>query len=360
MFLQNINKKTVLLSPLDWGLGHTTRCISIIRILLDTDVSVIVACNEKQKLLLKQEFPQIKFISLQGYEITYSKSPLLFPIVLLFQLPKILFRIAKEHRWLQKTIDQFNIDVVISDNRYGLYTKKVPCIIITHQLNIKAPFAWQEYLLQEINYNYINRFSHCWVPDFEGEKNIAGVLSHPKKLPAIPVHYIGVLARFKKEATSKIKYQFCILLSGPEPQRTMLENILLQQLPFVSANCLLVRGKMDAESIDVDLSNVTIKNHLRGIELNAYIQASEFIITRSGYTSVMELLNLQKRMILIPTPGQTEQEYLAKLLMQQQWAWCIDQKDFNLMDSLKHASNFTYQLPEISTELLGSIIQQFI
>jgi uncharacterized protein (TIGR00661 family) len=360
MFIQNINRKKVLISPLDWGLGHTTRCITIVRKLLDTNVSIIVACNPVQKELLQQEFNNIEFLLLEGYDITYSKNQLLFPIKLLFQLPKIILSIKREHRWLQKTIENHQIDLVISDNRYGLYTSKVPCFFITHQLAIKAPFSWLEYLLQKINYGFINRFAHCWVPDFEGEKNIAGVLSHPKRLPSIPVHYIGPLARLVKDNNAPIRYQFCIILSGPEPQRTILEDTILQQLATISSKCLLVRGRLNTAPISATNPNVSIENHLKGADLQAAIQASEFVITRSGYTSVMELLSLQKKCILIPTPGQTEQEYLAKQLMKQKWAWCIDQKDFNLIDSLEQASNFNYCLPDISTDLLGDVIKKFL
>jgi uncharacterized protein (TIGR00661 family) len=311
-------------------------------------------------LLLQQEFNNIEFLPLDGYNITYSKNQKLFPLKLLFQLPKILLSIQREHRWLQKTIEKHQIDLVISDNRYGLYTSKVPSVFITHQLTIKAPFTWLEILLQKINYRHINRFAQCWVPDFEGEKNIAGVLSHPIRLPSIPVHYFGPLARFVKDNNSLLRYQFCIILSGPEPQRTILEDTILQQFATISSKCLLVRGKLNAVPINVTNPNVTVENHLKGTDLQAAIQASEFVITRSGYTSVMELLSLQKKCILIPTPGQTEQEYLAKQFMKQKWAWCIDQKDFNLNDSLKQASNFNYCLPDISADLLGDVIKKFL
>lgn len=360
MFMQNINRKKVLISPLDWGLGHTTRCISIVRKLIDTEVSVIVACNPEQKLLLQQEFNNIEYLPLDGYNIAYTKNKMLLPIKLLFQLPKIFLSIQREHGWLQKTVEKHQIDLVISDNRYGLYSRKIPCVFITHQLTIKAPFTCLEILLQKINYRHINRFAQCWIPDFEGEKNIAGLLSNPKKLPSIPVHYIGPLARFEKNNNAPIRYQFCIILSGPEPQRTILEDTILQQLATISTKCLFVRGKLNAAPITVTNSNVIIENHLKGTDLQAAIQASEFVITRSGYTSVMELLSLQKKCILIPTPGQTEQEYLAKQLMKQKWAWCIDQKDFNLIDSLEQASNFNYCLPDISTDLLGDVIKKFL
>ncbi len=358
--MQNFNNKKILITPLDWGLGHTTRCISIIRFFLDKGFSVIVASNSTQKAILQKEFDSVEYLELKGYEIAYTKNKILFPFKLIVQLPKLIGRILSEHRWLQKTIDTHKIDLVISDNRFGMFTSKVPCIFMTHQLTIKAPFAWLESLLQRINYSYINRFSQCWVPDYAGENNIAGALSHPKKLPDIPVHYIGPLARFEKDEKAIINYQCCIILSGPEPQRTLLENIILKQLPSISGNCLLVRGKPNSENSTVSIPNVTIKNHLNGLQLQKAIHSSAFIITRSGYTSVMELLALQKKSILIPTPGQTEQEYLGKQLMRQHWAYSVEQKGFDLADALTIAKEFTYNLPSVEDSSLSIFLNDFL
>jgi uncharacterized protein (TIGR00661 family) len=300
------------------------------------------------------------FLPLKGYEITYSKHKSLFPLKLILQLPKIISRIIYEHRWLQKTIDTHQIDLVISDNRFGLFTSKVPCVFMTHQLTIKAPFTWLERLLQKINYSYINRFSQCWVPDYAGAKNIAGVLSHPQKMPAIPVHYLGPLARFQKDEEATMVYQYCMILSGPEPQRTILEERILKQLPSISGKCLLVRGKFNTPALEISLPNVTIENHLNGLQLQEAINASAFVITRSGYTSVMELLALQKKSILIPTPGQTEQEYLGKQLMHHHWAYCVEQEDFDLAEALTIAKEFAYHLPSVEESTLSSFLDDFL
>ena len=358
--MQNFNNKKILIAPLDWGLGHTTRCISIVRLLLDKGFSIIVASNAIQKELLQKEFENVAFLPLKGYEITYSKHKRLFPLKLILQLPKIISRIIYEHRWLQKTIDTHQIDLVISDNRFGLFTNKVPCVFITHQLTIKAPFTWLEHLLQKINYSYINRFSQCWVPDYAGDKNIAGVLSHPETMPAIPVHYIGPLARFVKEDKAIIRYQCCVILSGPEPQRTILEDSILRQLPSISSSILLVRGKLNAPTLEISLPNVTIENHLNGLQLQEAINSSDFVITRSGYTSVMELLALQKKSILIPTPGQTEQEYLGKQLMHHHWAYCVEQDVFDLAEALTIAKEFVYHLPPVEESFLSSFLDDFL
>ena len=362
--MQNFNNKKILLAPLDWGLGHTTRCISIIKQLLDKGNSVTVACNDRQKAILIQEFSEIDFLYLEGYNVSYSNNKFYLPFKLIAQLPKINYRIFQEHRWLQRILKEQKIDVVISDNRYGLYSKLAPTVFITHQLTIKAPFVWLENLLQRINYSFINRFSQCWVPDYVGSPNMAGLLSHPQTLPLIPIYYIGPLARFqgRTQPINNYQYTYCIILSGPEPQRTILENKIVKQLQLISSNCLLARGIPDDDlnKIKIDSSFVTIKNHLNGKELEEAIINSEYIITRSGYTSVMELMNLQKKTILIPTPGQTEQEYIGQKLMNQKWALCINQNEFELTDAINEASSFNYQLPSLSDSPLDIFITNFL
>lgn len=341
------NNRKVLVAPLDWGLGHATRCIPVIDALIKAGCTVVIACDGEQKILLQQEFPEQQFLLLKGYGVSYSSKKYLFPLKILQQVPKMLYAIKYEHKWLEKIIDEHNIDAVISDNRYGLYSAKVPCVIVTHQLTIKVSAVRIENWLRKLNYNYINCFSECWVPDVKGETNIAGVLSHPKKMPAVPVRYIGPLSTFEKNIVAETHYRYVILLSGPEPQRTLLEEMVLKDLLFFKQSCLIVRGKPgEAEyAAPIDLTNITIKNHLPRKKLNAVINAAEYIICRSGYTSVMEVLLLQKKAILIPTPGQTEQEYLARHLMQQQWCLSIRQNQFSLAAAIQQAQQFSFKLP---------------
>lgn len=315
-----------------------------------------------QKQLLQQEFPNLYFLQLQGYDITYNKHPKLLSLSILQQLPKIANRIRQEHAWLNTVIDEHKIDVVISDNRYGLYSKKAHCIFITHQLQIKAPFNFIERVLQKINYQYIQNYNTCWVPDFENDDNIAGALSHPKRLPQVQVNYIGPLSRFDVAINQEKEYDFCISLSGPEPQRTTLEHIILQQIKTqkITQKIVLVRGLPKTESkLDVP-KNVSVFNHLRGNELGNVFAKSDYLICRSGYTTVMELLALRKKAILIPTPGQTEQEYLAKKLHQQGWCCSVEQHKLNFNEIMKLTTTFNYQLPKISPSGLQDFITAFV
>lgn len=346
--IKKINIKTVLIAPLDWGLGHATRCIPLIKALIINKFEVIIAGNSTQKALLQKEFPHLIFLDLKGYEVHYSHQKWMLPFTLLKQLPRIKATIRYENKWLQKAIDHYNIQLVISDNRYGLYTSKVPCVFITHQLTIKAPSIFAERVIQRISYQYINRYQACWVPDTESNNAVAGILSHPTRLPAIPVHYMGLLSRFEKEPVSPKKYDYCIVLSGPEPQRTILEDKILHSITTVQGRFLLIRGK-PADTTIVTLPGVDIRNHLSGEDMQAAFRESEYIISRSGYTTVMELLTLQKKSILIPTPGQTEQEYLAKRLMNKGWSYSIEQKHFNLKKAIEAATQFQYQQATITT-----------
>ena len=195
------HKLRVLLAPLDWGLGHATRCIPIISALIQQNCIVIVAAEGQIKTLLYNEFPDVQFIELKGYRIQYSRYRLWMPVKLLLQLPKILYRIYAENRWLKKAIKENSISAVISDNRMGLFHKKIPCVYITHQLTIKTGNRFTENIAQKIHYHFINKFGACWVPDAKGNVNLAGVLSHPVLLPKTQVTYLGPLSRFEKKET---------------------------------------------------------------------------------------------------------------------------------------------------------------
>jgi uncharacterized protein (TIGR00661 family) len=350
----------VLVAPLDWGLGHATRCIPVISELIKQNCMVFVAAETHVKTLLQKEFPQLQFIELKGYRVRYSHNKFWMPLKLLLQLPKIRYRIYAENRWLKKAVKGHKIDAVISDNRMGLYHKKIPCVYITHQLSIKTGVGFTENIAQKIHYHYINKFSACWVPDSKGPLNLAGALSHPPTLPKVPVTYLGFLSRFEK-ATLQNKYALCIVLSGPEPQRTILEKMVLSELEKTSGKIFLVRGLLQETKIPV-VNNVSIeiKNHLPADELSEVIQRSEIVMSRCGYSTVMDLVKLQKRAILVPTPGQTEQEYLAGYLLAQKLFYTTDQESFSLPVAIKNAAAFENNEWPVGFNDYKTVIENFI
>ena len=343
----NFNIQKVLVAPLDWGLGHATRDIPIIRALIANGYQVVIGAEGAQASLMQTEFPSLQILPLIGYQVRYSKSKWGFICKLLMQLPRLSRIIKEENHWLDSIIDEHKIDLVISDNRFGLHTKKIPCIFITHQLTVKAPFGWLEKLMQRINYRYINQFTSCWVPDMAGDENAAGILSHPVKMPLTKVQYIGLLSRFHLQTETK-QYDYCILLSGPEPQRTLLEIKLMAGIISISGKILLIRGKPGSSEVLTVPENVEVRNHLPTLELQKVIMQSEYIVCRGGYTSLMELLSLQKKLILIPTPGQTEQEYLAEKLMSHNCCFSIPQDAFDCVKHFALAKKFQYRLPIFS------------
>lgn len=357
----------ILVVPLDWGLGHATRCIPIIRELLAQNCEVWLAGEGAQEQLLKAEFPDLPFLHLPGYNIDYAKTKRGLVWKMISQVSKINRTIRYEQQWLKQVIDEYKFDTVISDNRYGLYHSSIPCIFITHQLLIKSSVGkWTERLLQKKNYHYINKFSACWIPDFADKDNLAGELSHPSIKPIVPVHYIGLLSRFDKNNpanndTSAKKDHLLIMLSGPEPQRSIFEEKIIADISHYNGTATIVRGLPGSASLIPSTNMLKFYNHLSADDLLVEMQKAELIIARSGYSSIMDIMALQKKSILIPTPGQTEQEYLGKYLMEKRMAICLAQKDFSLNAALTESGNFDYTFPQFSNDVpLRKTIELFL
>jgi uncharacterized protein (TIGR00661 family) len=355
-------RKKVLVAPLDWGLGHATRCIPIIKSFLEQGAEVIIAADDRAARLLKEEFPSLNHIHLHGYRIRYSKT-LGMVLMIALQIPKILLAIWKEHQALKKIIREEQLDIVISDNRYGLWNKGVKCIFMTHQLMVKCPpvLKYFEPLLHRIILWFIKKYDECWVPDVANEKNLSGDLSHKYPFPS-NAKFIGWLSRFnptQKIAVQK-KYDLLVLLSGTEPQRTVLENILTNEIGKTNYRSLIVRGVPEEKKQLVYRNNLSIVSYLNSNELFSAINDSETIISRPGYSTLMDLAATGKKAILIPTPGQTEQEYLAETLSVKSIFFSVQQKKFSLTDAIEKVNktpgiqkeNFSSQLREAIVALL--------
>lgn len=324
-------KPVALVAPLDWGLGHTTRCIPIIQELLDNGFEVVIACNALQERILKNEFPFLTYYFLSGYGLTYGNSRWQTRLKLLFSIPKILTAIKQEKNWLNSLVNRKHLDLLLSDNRYGLQHHKTTSIFITHQLHIKTGMGlFADKILQRFNYSFINRFNYCWVPDYATEKNLAGELSHPAKKPAIPVTYIGALSRLKAEATTIGEKLLLVILSGPEPQRTILETQIILQLTTINKPAVLIRGLPEETAVPEMPAHIKIYNYCNSTQIQNLLLKAGVIICRAGYSSIMDYLLLQKKCILIPTPGQTEQEYLAAYLSNKGYACMGLQHNFDL------------------------------
>lgn len=335
------SKKRILICPLDWGLGHATRCFPLIRELLRQDAEVIIAADKGPLSLLRGEFPELESIVFPGYDIRYpSGGNMLLNMAL--QAPGILGKIRAEHLMLQDMIGKRKIDAVISDNRYGLWTNKVPCVFMTHQVRIKCP-AWLR-LLEPLTVRatrlFMEKYTLCWIPDNEEAPGLSGDLSHNIALPS-NTSFVGPLSRFAGMSTagSPDKYNILTILSGPEPQRSILENILLEQLSGTTFKTLLLKGTPGESNIRSE-GNVTILPHLDSSSMMAAMLQSDLIICRPGYSTIMDLAVLGKKAVFIPTPGQTEQEYLAEVYRRNGSFFSMKQKEFNLERALKESQRY--------------------
>lgn len=301
--------KTIFIAPLDWGLGHTTRCVPLIR-LLSKNNTVILGVTSQNAFFMEQHFQGHQKIILPSYNIRYSARLPAWLNVLL-QWPAIHSVIKKEHALLDALVSRQALDIVISDNRFGLSSKAAKSIFITHQLQVKAPFF--SGLANRLNKRYIHRFSEAWVPDYKAaEQRLAGELSDGRGI-AIPLRYLGPQSYLEDDAATVKPAQttdYLLLLSGAEPQRSILEKLLVKKFSGSGKSVVLVRGSSDAPAIQAD--GIEVIDFASGRELRQLIVNAETVICRSGYSTLMDLHVLgKKELVLIPTPGQTEQEYLA-------------------------------------------------
>ncbi|MEI6695198.1 MAG: glycosyltransferase [Bacteroidota bacterium] len=336
-------KKNILICPLDWGLGHASRCVPVIKAFIEANANVIIAADNRPLAFLSKEFPDLKCIRFPGYQIKYQRKGSL-SLKFIAMLPQILIGIYQENRLLDKIIDEYAIDVVFSDNRFGLWNKKTKCIFMTHQVLIKSPvkFAFIDKMLYFINKMFIRNYSECWIPDFEGNVNLSGDLSHKYKLP-IDTYFIEPLSRFKyfEAINENKKIDLLVLLSGPEPQRTIFEAIILKQLANNTIKTVIVQGTPETEEAITISENLKIYSHLDTDTLQKFTQQANIILCRSGYSTIMDMAVFGKKAILVPTPGQTEQEYLANYYKGKKYFYTVTQKLFNLDEALEQSEYYT-------------------
>lgn len=355
-------KKTVVFGVLDWGLGHASRSIPLIDNLIERDVVVIIASSGYALAMLKMQYPELQFITLPSYRIKFTKSnSIIAPII--YQLPHIQYVISREHRILEEFISAHPVDGIISDNRYGLWSKKVPSVFITHQIFLKLPKAVQSFtgLVNQIHHRFIKRFDNCWIPDYPGDKNLSGDLSHAFPI-SFPHEFIGPVSRFRSvsSSNSNFRYEALAVLSGPEPQRSVFEEILIRQMTDTEGKYCLVRGLPGSSGNTVSRPNIDIYNYLNNKELTSIMAESKLLICRSGYSTLMDLAALGKPAILIPTPGQSEQEYLAEYHDRKGHFRMASQNSFVLKTLLNDNSAFSGITNQFSVDLSAKALDAFI
>lgn len=356
--------KRILICPLNWGIGHATRCIPVIQAIVDAGHHVVIAADKGPLALLTDAFPAMDYIIFPGYTPTYSSSSLQV-LAMSNQLPEMFKSVAEENSFIEKTVSIANIDAIVSDNRYGACSQKIPSAIITHQLNVQVPpwlFAAKP-LLDFVLHRFINKFTECWVPDISSTPNMSGSLSNQRGVK-IPIHRIGLLSRFNsldqgQKSKDNQENNILVLLSGPEPQRTLFEKIIFRESRYTDQPISVLRGLPASDDAISSTPMLKLYNHANTEKLYDLISTAGLVISRPGYSSIMDFISLGKPAFFVPTPGQTEQEYLAKRMKKLGWFNYCNQNKFSLDEAL--GSSHQYAPPQISNDgLLSAHIRQWI
>lgn len=304
----------VLVAVLDWGLGHAARSSRIIQLLTNQNHEVIIASGGDALKFLKSGFPFLKTYELPGYKVRYSEHKILLAPALILSFPGFLKSIKEEHNILRKIISTENISLVISDNRYGCYNAQVYSIFICHQLTIPLHGLFRPFrnIVALFHARLIKKFDAVWVPDFP-DRRFSGLMGG---CPGLSPEYIGILSRFSScPTTTKKQYYITAIISGPDPLRARLVTKLEQILSEFNRPCLLIAGVPGTDKTRQQITNLTILNHAETPQMQEVICSSEFIIARSGYTSLMDFAVTGSKVLFIPTPGQPEQEYIAEQML---------------------------------------------
>ena len=344
-----------MVAVLDWGLGHATRSVPLVEALIRAGVEPVLASSGRAGLLLKRAFPQLPIANLPPYDVRYSSSNMYWNMIR--QGPRLARIAREEYRLLQKMVDHYALDAIISDNRYGCFSAKATSVFITHQVNLYFPSSLVSRMVNRFNHYLIRNFDECWIPDVAAASGLAGSLSHPALFPRVA--YLGLLSRLLPVEGGD-QYDLLVLLSGPEPQRTWLEELLWSQLKPRGEKVVFVLGKPESAGRREE-GNISVIDHLDGKELSQIMTSSQQVICRSGYSSLMDLASLRKKAILIPTPGQTEQEYLARRLTDAGICYHEHQSRFEIGRALERSeayTGFTDGLPE--EKLLDKIVAAFV
>lgn len=333
------------------GLGHATRSLPLIRALTLRGHNIVVGSSGRAMAFLRAELPDVQFVVIPDYGITYSRGRFLLPR-LAARAPGMLWAIMLERELTQQVVYGRNIDLIISDHCYGAHFKGVPSYFISHQIYFAMPtgFGLFSKPVGWVNQLPHRNFQKVFIPDLPGEGQ--GVISG--KLSRIPRRYhhkyrhIGLMASVGKEAVEE-DIDLLVSISGPEPQRSILEEIVLRDIEAIEGEKVVLLGRSEESRLIRESTGLKIYSHLPREQMNTLLNRAKMILSRPGYTTVMELAELGKKALFIPTPGQTEQEYLAGRLRDQNQFYSVKQQKLILKEDLEKAGGFPGLLYEGET-----------
>lgn len=311
----------ILVAPLNWGLGHASRCVPLVHKFMAEGNEVILGGDGDSLTLLRRHFPQLRYVHLASLQLRYSSSGRQV-WAMIKSLPRLIIWSLQDHAMLRALLREEKIDRVVSDNRFGLYSEKTDCIYITHQLHIRLPrgWRWAEGIAMRLHARIYNKYNAVWVPDYAEEgKSLSGELGHlpperQKHLVSTKIEYISPLSRFAaSHQETATQYGVVCVLSGLEPQRSLLEKELLTRFSNSKEHVLIIEGLMGRPKTQIKRGAITIVPYMDDADMQNVLLGAKKIIARSGYSMIMDLdaLGVLSKAELIPTPGQPEQEYLA-------------------------------------------------
>ena len=349
--------KRIIFSVLNWGLGHATRSIPLIQDLIDNQNSVTIACSGNALLFLKEVFPENEFVELPDYGAQYRWNNMAMNIAM--QAPTMFKAVLQEKEILQQLHEKDPFDAAISDQRYGCYLENVPSFFITHQLFIKARKRLTSTMANKLHQSWMRNFNEIWVPDTDTSPGLAGELSHTEIEQK--TYYIGPLSRFANLSPNgepvPSEYDWLFLLSGPEPARSKLEELILEFLKEEDLRSVVIRGKSDDHTDEEIDENTRVIGHVHQQKLYDLVKRSKGVFSRSGFSTIMDMSALHRPAVLIPTPGQPEQIHLAELLSKE-YRWPVFmQSELRKIPSLSCLKN-ALPLPEIDLDRTHNIIHR--
>ena len=332
----------VIYGVCSWGLGHATRSLPVLRKLLDEGNNVTVIGHDRSLKLLQNELGKnVEYHDIPDYPMLLSENTRQFLAKSTVYWPIFIKKIESGLQQLSKLVSKKPYDIIISDARYDMYSKKIPSFFISHQMRIMNPLRIKmfESGSELFNLFFFKRFSGVMVPDYKDD-DISGDLSHNlKRIDEDKLHYIGVLSDFQKKKVKK-DIDYFISISGPEPQRSMLEKKLLSQVQQLEGNIVITLGKSEKIS-QTKTRGITMYSFLTKEKREELLNRAKMVISRSGYSTILDLAVIGTKALMTPTPGQIEQEYLAEYHNKKGTFYSVNQNDIQLKRDIEIAKKTT-------------------
>lgn len=326
----------------NWGLGHAARSLVLIRALVARGdrVLILMQPGPGMRLLRDELGDACDFHPCQDIPVPLSRWRVLFYLGMTVSMPRLWWCFYREQRVTERLVAAHAIDLVVSDSRLGVWSRHVPSYVISHSLRqiIPGRIRWIECLVEWGQRRLLRHYHKVLIPDLEPDGGLSGDLGHRCTLDwgADRLVYIGPLADVVRPGVRE-DVDFFFSISGAEPQRTLFEQQVLAALPHVHGRVIVTLGRPDQAGEVREVDGATVYGYLDREQQAEMLNRARLVVTRSGYTTLMELATLGKKALFVPTPGQSEQEYLARFHRRQGRIWSMSQQRLDVVRDLARA-----------------------